>query len=148
MKAWRLVCSTTRWRASIRTIARVGGRRAGDHVARVLHVPGRVGEDERALRRGEVAVGDVDRDPLLALGPQAVGEQRQVQRSVAARRLDASATWSSWSLEDRLGVVEQAPDQRRLAVSTEPAVARRNRPDDDSAGSEVSGNLPVLHRGF
>jgi hypothetical protein len=34
----------------------------------------RVGQDERALRRGEVAVGDVDRDALLALGAQAVGE--------------------------------------------------------------------------
>ena len=56
----------------------VGGRRARDHVARVLHVPGRVGDDELPPRGGEVAVGDVDRDALLALGAQAVGEQRQV----------------------------------------------------------------------
>ncbi len=44
------------------------GRRAGDHVARVLQVTGRVGDDELALRRGEVAVGDVDRDALFTLG--------------------------------------------------------------------------------
>ena len=56
----------------------VGRRAAGDHVARVLHVPGAVGEDERAVGRREVAVGDVDRDALLALGAQAVGEQREV----------------------------------------------------------------------
>jgi hypothetical protein len=38
------------------------------------------------LRRagGEVAVGDVDGDALLALGLQAVGEQRQVDRGHAA----------------------------------------------------------------
>ena len=37
-------------------------------------------------RRGgdERAVGDVDRDPLLALGAQAVGEQREVDVAVAA----------------------------------------------------------------
>ena len=59
--------------------------RAGDHVARVLNVAGRVGDDELALRRGEVAVRDVDRDALLALGPQAVGEQREVHFFLAAR---------------------------------------------------------------
>ena len=62
----------------------VGGRGAGDHVARVLDVAGGVGDHELALRRREVAVGDVDRDPLLALGPQAVGQQRQVGLLVAA----------------------------------------------------------------
>ena len=34
--------------------------------------PGRVGDDELALVGGEEAVGDVDRDALLALGGQAV----------------------------------------------------------------------------
>jgi hypothetical protein len=42
-----------------------GGR---DHVARVLLVARRVADDELALRGGEVAVGDVDGDALLALG--------------------------------------------------------------------------------
>ena len=46
----------------------IGGRDAGDHVARVLDVPRAVGDDEVAVRRREVAVGDVDRDALLALG--------------------------------------------------------------------------------
>ena len=81
---WRRVCSTTPCRASIEDERELGGRGAGDHVAGVLDVAGGVGEDVGARRRREVAVGDVDGDALLALGPQAVGEQRQVG-GVAAR---------------------------------------------------------------
>ena len=84
----------------------VGGRRAGDHVARVLDVAGGVGDDELAGRRREVAVGDVDRDALLALGAQAVGEQREVHALLAAqarRVLDRVER----VLEDLLRVVEQ-----------------------------------------
>ncbi len=62
----------------------VRGRGARDHVARVLDVAGRVGELEAAARRDEGAVGDVDRDALLALGAQAVGEEREVDVAVAA----------------------------------------------------------------
>ena len=77
----------------------VGRRRAGDHVARVADVAGGVGDDEAAPRRREVAVRDVDRDALLALGAQAVGEQREVDVPPFApcRRSDARATCSSWS---------------------------------------------------
>src|SRR3546814_2005562 len=57
---------------------KIGGRRAGHHVARVLFVPRRVGDDELALLGREEAIGDVDRDPLLALGGKAVDEQRKV----------------------------------------------------------------------
>ena len=56
----------------------VGGGGAGRHVARVLDVAGRVGDDEAAVRRGEEAVGDVDGDALLALRLQPVDEQREV----------------------------------------------------------------------
>jgi hypothetical protein len=62
----------------------------------------RVGEDERALGRGEEAVRDVDRDPLLALRPQAVGDVREVVLALVVEQL--------------LGVEQQAPDQGRLAV--------------------------------
>ena len=50
-------------------------RGAGRHVARVLLVAGGVREDELPPRGREVAIGDVDGDPLLALGAQAVGEE-------------------------------------------------------------------------
>ncbi len=93
----------------------VGGRRAGGHVARVLLVAGRVGEDELAAGGREVAVGDVDRDALLALGAQAVGEQREVDRPggpVLRRLLDRV----DLVLVDRSRVVQQPPDQRALAI--------------------------------
>ena len=48
---------------------RVRGGGTGDRVAGVLHVAGAVGQDEAAGGGGEVAVGHVDRDALLALGP-------------------------------------------------------------------------------
>ena len=72
----------------------VGGRRARDHVPRVLNVTRRVGDDELALVGREVAVGDVDGDALLALGLEAVGEQRKSGSSLceAAR---TAAIWSS-----------------------------------------------------
>jgi hypothetical protein len=88
---------------------------AGDHVARVLHVPGCVRDDELAPWRREVAVGDVDGDPLLTLRSQAVGQQGQVGVAVAAlaaRALDRLELVG----EDRLRVVEEPTDQRRLAV--------------------------------
>ena len=65
----------------------VGGRGAGDHVARVLLVARRVGDDELAPLGGEEAVGDIDGDALLALGGQAVDQQREID----ARRLGADA---------------------------------------------------------
>ena len=99
---------------------RVGGGGAGDHVARVLLVARRVGEDELALGGGEVAVGDVDRDALLALGAQAVGEQREVERAVAVAALGGLGDLLELVLEDLLGVVEQAPDQGALAVVDRP----------------------------
>ena len=93
----------------------VGGGRGGDHVARVLLVARRVGDDVLARAGGEVAVGDVDGDALFALGLQAVGEQRQVDRFQAAL-LRGARDGGQGVGEDRLGVEQQAADQRALAV--------------------------------
>src|SRR3546814_15310993 len=41
-------------------------------------MPRRVGDDELALVGREEAIGDVDRDPLLALGGQPVDQQREI----------------------------------------------------------------------
>jgi hypothetical protein len=59
-------------------------------------VAGRIGDDELAFRRGEIAIGDVDGDALLALGAQAVGEQREIDGPAAAVG-EAFATLASWS---------------------------------------------------
>ena len=93
----------------------VGGRRAGDHVAGVLLVARAVGDDEAPPRGREVAVGDVDRDALLALGAQAVGQQREVDLAVATLARDLG-DMLELVLEDLLGVKQQAADQRALAV--------------------------------
>ena len=93
----------------------VGG--AGRHVAGILLVAGRIGDDEGAARRGEEAIGDVDGDALLALGLQAVDQQREVDLlaggAVAHRVLGQRG---KLVLEDLLGVVQQPADQGRLAV--------------------------------
>ena len=93
-------------------------RRAGRHVARVLHVPRRVGDDELPLVGREVAISDVDGDALLALGLQAVGEEREVDLGVGrAPALHRRATdGAELVFVDALGVVEQPADERRLAV--------------------------------
>ena len=62
----------------------IGRRCPGRHVARVLLVARRVGEDELAPRRREVAIRDVDGDALFALGPQPVGEQGEIDRAGGA----------------------------------------------------------------
>ena len=102
-------------RASTRTRARWARRRPGHHVAGVLHVAGGVGDDELAFGRGEVAVGDVDGDALLALRPQPVGQQGQVDRVVAPVQAGA-ADGLQLVLEDGLRVEEQPADQGGLAV--------------------------------
>ena len=76
---------------------------------------GRVGDDEFAARRGEIAVGDVDGDALLAFGAQAVGEIGEVDLAAAG---DVRATLQRLKLvfHQRLGIVEEPADERGLAV--------------------------------
>src|SRR5690348_15772417 len=93
----------------------VGGARAGHHVARVLLVAGRVRDDELAPRRREVAVGDVDRDALLALRDQAIGQQREIDRGVAVARGDTLER-GKLIVRHGAGVVQQPADERALAV--------------------------------
>jgi hypothetical protein len=93
----------------------VGARCTRDRVARVLDVSRTVGDDEVATRRREVPVGDVDRDALFTLGAQPIGEQGEVDvvaTPALAHRLDVLEL----VLEDRLRVVQQPPDEGRLAV--------------------------------
>ena len=109
----------------------VGGRGAGDHVARVLHVAGRVGDDELRRAGGEVAVGDVDRDPLLALGAQPVGEQRQVRGSRRRGARSVCSTCSSWS--------SRIAWSRRAAGRSASTCRRRPSPRWRSAGAHCTG---------
>ena len=95
-----------------RQIRRRGAR---DHVAGVLHMARGVGHDELAPRRGEVAVGDIDGDALLALGPESVGQVGEVDLAATS---DVGGTLQRLQLilHDRLGVVEQPADERGLSI--------------------------------
>jgi hypothetical protein len=80
-------------------------------------VAGRVGHDELAPRGGEVTVGDVDGDALLALRRQAVEQQRVVELAVlAAGPARVGLQRGQLVLEDQLGLPQQPSDQRALAV--------------------------------
>ena len=95
----------------------IGGRGAGGHVARVLFMARRVGNDELALVRCEEAVGDVDGDPLLALGAETVHQQREIKLLALGPKLFGFGFQGLQLIfEDQLGFIEQPPDQGGLAV--------------------------------
>src|SRR3990172_2928156 len=78
---------------------------------------GRVGHDEFAPVRGKEAVGDVNGDALLALGGQTVEEQCEIQITPLGTDLFRVALERrQLILEDQLRFVEQAADERALAV--------------------------------
>ena len=95
----------------------VGGGRAGRHVARVLFVPRRVGDDEAPVRRVQETIGDVDRNALLALCLQPVHEKGEVHR-VACGAVALAVPFQRIQLvgRNRTRVVQQPADQRGLAV--------------------------------
>jgi hypothetical protein len=105
-------------------------RGSGRHVARVLHVARRVGDDEFPPRGREIAIGDVDGDLLLALGLEPVDQQRKIKRPtprpVRAPRVVLGAP--HLVLVDELRVVEQSADQRALAVVDAAAGEKAEQP--------------------
>ncbi len=117
----------------------LGGGRAGDHVAGVLHMARGVGQDEPAPRRGEVAVGHVDGDALLAFRPESVGEERQVGCFLAAV---GGGERDGFQLvgEDRLGVVQQASHEGGLAVVDGPG---RGEPQEGGGRELLGGGVHV-----
>ncbi len=93
----------------------VGG--AGRHVAGILFMARRVGDDEFALVGGEEAIGDIDGDALLALGLQPVHQQREIDVLAGGAEFpEVLLQRGQVVLEQQLGVVEQPPDQGGLAV--------------------------------
>src|SRR6187402_2236416 len=111
----------------------VGGGGAGRHVARVLFVAGRIGDDEFALRRREEAVGYVDRDALLALGFEPVDQQCEIDVVAGRAMLPGIALQRGELILEYLpGIGQQAANQRRLAVV------------DRAAGQESEQRLALL----
>src|SRR5260370_2315134 len=91
----------------------VGG--GGSHVARVLLVARGIGDDESALGRRKITIGNVEGAAVFALGAQAVGNERKIDGAV--RTVDpAVLNRDQLVLVDSFGVVQQAADQGGLAV--------------------------------
>ena len=95
----------------------VGAGGGGRHVAGILFVARRVGDDEGAARRRHIAIGDVDGDALFALGLQPVDEKGEVDIvAVGAVALRIALQSRELVVEDEALLIEQAADQRRFAV--------------------------------
>ena len=95
----------------------VAGGRAGGHVAGVLLVARSIGNDELALGGGKITVRYIDGDALLALGLQAIDQQRQIDVFAgSADLLRVAGDGFEVVLVDHLRVVQQAADQRALAA--------------------------------
>ncbi len=91
--------------------------RAGGHVAGVLLVARAVGDDELALVGAEEAVGDIDGDALLALGGEAIEQQRVIDVvALGAVATAVAVQRGELVVEQALAFVQQAADQRALAV--------------------------------
>ena len=98
-------------------IAEIGGGGSGHHVAGVLLVAGRIGDDEFALFGGEEAVGHVDGDALLAFGGEAIDQQGEVDvLALGADLLGVGFERRELILEDHPAVVQQPSDKGRFAV--------------------------------
>ena len=63
------------------------GRGAGNHIARILFVTGRIRDDEFTFRRGEITVSHINGNTLLSLGGQAVGKAGEIGILTFRRRL-------------------------------------------------------------
>ena len=95
----------------------VRDRGSGSHVARVLDVPRTVGDQIAAAPGLQVSPGHVDGDALLALGVQAIEQQRVVGFPAAGAVAGAGARpRRALVVGYAPGVVQQAPDQGALAV--------------------------------
>src|SRR5262245_35765771 len=75
----------------------------------------RVRDDEFPLGRGKVAVRYIDGDALLPLCPQTIRKKREIDGTVSP--VDAALLYRPQLVfVNRLGIVEQASDHRRLAI--------------------------------
>ena len=83
---------------------------------------GRIGHDELALFGVEEAIGHVDRDALFALGGQTIDQQGEIDPlTLRADLFRIGFQRGQLIFKDHLGIIEQAPDQRRFAIVHRPA---------------------------
>ncbi len=78
---------------------------------------GRVGDNEFALFGREIAIGDINRNALLALGGETIHQQGEVN-IIALRAMCLAFALQAGELVviKQLGFIEQAANQCRFAV--------------------------------
>ena len=109
----------------------VGG--AGRHIARILFVARRIGDDEGALAGRESAIGDIDRDALLAFCFESVDQQREIDVGAdGAVFLRIALERGELIVENELLLIKQPADESRFAVV------------DRTAGEKAQGRQRVL----
>ena len=127
----------------------IGGGGAGRHVAGILLMARRVGDDELASAGGEIAIGDVDGDALLALGLEAVDHEGQVQlAALGAVELALGFEGGDLVFQEQLGVVEQAADQRALAVVDAAAGEKAEEGFFRDIGALSLGETSLVHQKY
>ena len=94
----------------------VGKGSADSHVASIFFMARCVGDDEAAVIRAEIAIGDVDGDALFPFGHEAIQEERIVDGAAAAA--DFAFQFQGFLLVGikQFGIIEQMPDECRFAV--------------------------------
>ena len=111
-RRWAKFCAS-----EISNDRQVAGRCPGRHVAGVLFMARRVGNDEFALGGGEIPVGYVDGDALLALGLQAVHQKGKVDVAASGPGFEAILLdGCELVFIDHFRIVQQPPDQGAFAV--------------------------------
>jgi hypothetical protein len=93
---------------------RVGMRSARHHVLDELAMPGRVDQDVFARGRAEPRLRRVDRDVLIALALERVGEVGELERGAAPPRNRLELL--ELAVGQRSRIEQQAADERRFPV--------------------------------
>ncbi len=96
---------------------KIRGRSAGDHVAGILLMARRIGDDEFAPVSREKPIGDIDGNALLAFRRQPIDQQREIDRlALRADPLAVRLKLRQLVFENHFRIIEQPADQRGLAV--------------------------------
>ncbi len=117
----------------------VGLRRAGDHVAQKLRMTGRVDQHDIARARAQMDLARVDGDALVALRLQRIEQERPLELHPAPRAHGLQRV--ELALRQIARLVQQPPDQRRLAVVHMPHDDHPHaRTDRHDIGEDLTSN--------
>ncbi len=96
---------------------KIGGGGTGHHIAGILLMPRRIGDDEFALVGGEEAIGNVNSNALFALRLQSIQEKGVVYLAIlGADALAFRRQSGKLVFEQQFRIPQQAADKGALAI--------------------------------